>query len=528
MPGPENVGPRARLLIRGVLTGGGSQAGILLVSLLVTPVVVHRLGMERYGLWALAAALVSHLGLLDMGVGNGLVRYLAAHRARGDDAAFNGVLRLGLFFYGGFGVLLFPVVILSMGPLMEALAVRPELRGEISFLLAGVTAIFLLRTIFSVHRAALAAVERIDLNNKIAFAMAIPGGIGSVLAVTLGFGIPGLVVNGAVTAALAIVVQCAAAYRFVPGIRLLPFELDFSLAPELLGYGLRVQGTRLAELIYGQVDKVALGLLIGAVPVGEYDIGMKLSVLAAALPTLILPVILPTTSILAATGDREQLRVLHQRAAKYVALVVAPVTGYVIVAAPSILGLWIGTAVAVPAAPVARLLVLGGSLYLALGVSRLVSRGIGLPQLEMKAGLIMAAANVALTFALIPLIGPVGAPIGSCAAGLAGGLCFLVFFMREVSAPWGLDPLGPMLAPAISAGVAALGGAGGALLLRAFVTPSGRMGALLEILASGIPFVVIYAAGIFKGSLIDEYDQRVARETWSVARAALSRSVAAP
>ncbi len=528
MRGPDTVGPRARRLIRGVLTGGGSQAGVLMVSLLVTPIVVAGLGMERYGLWALAGALVSHLGLLDMGVGNGLVMFLAAHRARGDDAAFNGVVRLGIFLYGAFGLILLPAVILCTGPLMEALAVRAALRGEIAFLIAGTTAIFVLRTTFSVHRTVIASAERIDLNNRIAFAIAIPGGAGAAAAAGLGFGLPGLVVNGFLVALITIAVQWIAARRVVPALRHLPFTLDWSLAPQLLGYGLRVQGTRIAELIYGQVDKLALGLLIGAAAAGAYDLGMKLSILAAAVPGLILPGILPTTSILAATGDREQLRLLHQRAAKYVALVVAPVTAYVIVAAPALLKLWLGDAAAASAAPVARLLVLGGCLHLALGVSRLVSRGLGMPQLEMRAGLLMAAANAALTFALVPLLGAVGAPIATCAAGLAGGLCFLALFRREVSASWGLDPLGPMIAPALSAALAAAGAAGGLFLLHLAAAPAGRGGALLEALASGVPFLALYAAGIFKGSLIDEYDQRLARETWTLARTALFRSEAAP
>jgi O-antigen/teichoic acid export membrane protein len=516
---PDRIGPRARRLVRNVVTGGGSQAGVLLVSLAVTPVLVAGLGMSRYGLWALAGVLVNYLGLLDLGVGTAFVRFLAFHHARDDGRRYNSVVRLGLFFYALFAALTLPAVIAARRPLLEALRVAPDMLAEASFLLIGVTVIFLLRSQFVVYRAAVSAVERIDVNNRIALYVALPSGAGAILVVWLGFGLRGLVLNGLATALVTVVAQTIAAYRLVPMLRLRPLTVDWSVAPELLRYGFRVQATRLAELLNGHIDKLVLGFLIGTVSVGLYDLGLKLSLLAAALPTLILPAVLPTTSLLEAKGDRELLESLHRRASKYVGLILAPAAMFTLVATPSILRFWIGQGGLEESVVAARLLIVGAVPLLALGVSRLVARGIGLPQMEMRASMVMAGANLLLSIGLVRWIGAVGAPLGSACAGLLGGGVFLALFRRGISNRFDLDPVRPIARPFLAAGLASAGALAGLCLARWLEVPGGRVGALAELVLAGVPFCAVYLAAVLRSSLLDEYDHRVARETWALASA---------
>ena len=53
------------------------------ISLIYTPFMLHMLGQNEYGLYSLAASVVSYLTVLDLGFGSAVVRYTAKFRAEG-------------------------------------------------------------------------------------------------------------------------------------------------------------------------------------------------------------------------------------------------------------------------------------------------------------------------------------------------------------------------------------------------------------------------------------------------------------
>ena len=52
-----------------------------LVGLLYTPFMIHKMGQSEYGLYALVASVISYLTILDLGLGNAVIRYTAKFRA---------------------------------------------------------------------------------------------------------------------------------------------------------------------------------------------------------------------------------------------------------------------------------------------------------------------------------------------------------------------------------------------------------------------------------------------------------------
>ena len=54
----------------------GRLCGILTV-LFLTPYIINSIGVERYGIWAIAVAITGYFGLLDFGLGESFVKYIA-------------------------------------------------------------------------------------------------------------------------------------------------------------------------------------------------------------------------------------------------------------------------------------------------------------------------------------------------------------------------------------------------------------------------------------------------------------------
>lgn len=66
----------------------------LIVGLVYTPIMLRLLGQAEYGLYSLLGSMVGYLSILDLGLGNTMVRYTAANRANGDrtrEAKLNGL-----------------------------------------------------------------------------------------------------------------------------------------------------------------------------------------------------------------------------------------------------------------------------------------------------------------------------------------------------------------------------------------------------------------------------------------------------
>lgn len=56
----------------------------VLSTLLLTPFIIRTLGQAEYGVYKLAFAINAYLLLLDLGIGNAIVRYIAKYKSEGN------------------------------------------------------------------------------------------------------------------------------------------------------------------------------------------------------------------------------------------------------------------------------------------------------------------------------------------------------------------------------------------------------------------------------------------------------------
>lgn len=87
------------------------------VAFVMSPVMVHGLGNRDYGIWELLVGLVGYMGVLDLGLGPALVRYVARAEGKGDVPELNRVFNTGLFALTGAGFLgLLVLAVLALEP----------------------------------------------------------------------------------------------------------------------------------------------------------------------------------------------------------------------------------------------------------------------------------------------------------------------------------------------------------------------------------------------------------------------------
>ncbi len=83
-----------------------------IVGIVMTPFIVRMLGDSEYGLFALIGAFVGYLSILDLGLTNAVVRFVAKYRAQKDDKGQENFLAVSLIIYSviSLAVVIFGIV----------------------------------------------------------------------------------------------------------------------------------------------------------------------------------------------------------------------------------------------------------------------------------------------------------------------------------------------------------------------------------------------------------------------------------
>lgn len=80
----------------------------VIIMFIMSPVIVRSLGNRDYGIWEIVISLVGYMGILDLGVGPALLRYVAVAESKRDSKELQAVISSAQFFYflvGSFAVL---------------------------------------------------------------------------------------------------------------------------------------------------------------------------------------------------------------------------------------------------------------------------------------------------------------------------------------------------------------------------------------------------------------------------------------
>ena len=69
---------RNRRIVSGIVSGVLVKVVTVSVTLLMVPITLNYLGQERYGVWVTMISLLAWLGMVDLGLANGLTPTLSA------------------------------------------------------------------------------------------------------------------------------------------------------------------------------------------------------------------------------------------------------------------------------------------------------------------------------------------------------------------------------------------------------------------------------------------------------------------
>jgi O-antigen/teichoic acid export membrane protein len=405
------------VLLNSLATGAGN-GWAMIVALVSLPLLLRGLGPAGFGTWALLQTLSGVNGwfsLVQTGVGTAVTRDIAGHAARDDRERAGEAAGSGLALFVLFGVVA-ALVLAFAGPLLlptvfrTPIGLRSDLRVAIA--LFGIQVAVDLFTEGS--ESCLEGFQRVDLSRVVDAARRTAVAAATAAAALSGAGLRGVAAASLAASLLGSAVGAVVLRRAMGGVRM---RISRAAASSLLRYGRSIALLRPLGVLQRTMDRIIVGIFLGPAAVAAVEIATQLANGAAALLSGTIYAVIPAASWLDARGDHRSLRELLDRGTRYSMLVALPVAVGTAIAAGPLIRLWVGGGY--PTAALLAGVALAGvavSAPLAAGSEILV--GIGQAVDVLRAAVVALTVNLALSIALVPLIGPVGTFLGTLVASL--------------------------------------------------------------------------------------------------------------
>ncbi|MDA8292326.1 MAG: polysaccharide biosynthesis C-terminal domain-containing protein [Actinomycetota bacterium] len=428
--GAEDTGAVLRRIGGGLSWNTTAQAATVVLNLGLTPFLLTRLGVDRYGIFALTASFRGLLSNLDGGLGPTAYRYFAVHAGSGDRRATSSLLATMLVLTAlVVGLVTGASAIFAPG-IMSLVHASPALRESGALLVREYMPIMFVGALRAMFQRIVMANHRwAYYNGTVIASEVVYVGLAFAL-VDSGLGLSGLVLAFAGSEAVALVSAVAGAWHFVD-VRHMRLARRSELR-DLLRFSSRVQIAEVASSFNFEIDALIVGLIFPVRYVSFYSIGSNVSSQLAGLPGNALP---PISVTLSRTFGRSTLRDTLDEFVAIQRMWVRTIAAFPLVAAVAVLfgvDRWLGGQAEL-AGVVAAILLVGQSPLLYSGVMDTLGKAANRPGLESRYLGVGMAVNIPFTVGLAFGVGMLGVPIGTGLGQMASSVYFLRIARRQIA-----------------------------------------------------------------------------------------------
>ena len=299
---------RMRLLRRNLVSTYVVYGASVLAALVVTPVIVHALGKEAYGLWVFIGSITVFVQLLDLGVGPSVVRFGAHARGARTPEEISALASVGIVVYAiiGAATVVVGVVLAVVVPYLISIPddlVDPA-RAATLLVVAGIAVRFPMG-LFNNLLLGQQRYDVVNLGNLVGLVVYF------VLVVSILPWYGGIVLLAAVTLLSTVVrlgVPLVWLRRELPFLRLRRALVDRLRVRELLAFSWHNFLIHLASKVAYSSDVIVVGIVLGAKAAALYGVPSRIFGLVLGLGTGATDLLYPAFAELEGADERRRQR----------------------------------------------------------------------------------------------------------------------------------------------------------------------------------------------------------------------------
>ncbi|HUP32680.1 MAG TPA: oligosaccharide flippase family protein, partial [Gaiellaceae bacterium] len=253
----------AALIVRNTLVSGVGGFAAVLAPLILTPLLIDRLGVEAYAVWIFATTLTlsaGYLSLADLGVQQAAVRFIADARSAGDMTRANEFFSTSFALFLAIAVVAAPAIALASPAIVGLFGIHEGIadHATLSFQIVAASLLFDLPSL--AYRSMLEGTQHYVAVRIVDLVRVLLVSVGTVAALLLGYGLVALAVVSLAAAAFALGASALAVKLVVPDSDLARRHVGRRHFRKLMTFGGALFSLRIVSVIYRQMDRVIVAL----------------------------------------------------------------------------------------------------------------------------------------------------------------------------------------------------------------------------------------------------------------------------
>jgi O-antigen/teichoic acid export membrane protein len=416
--------------LKNIASSWGGLAVNIAVGFFLSPLILHHLGDDAFGLWVLIFSLTGYYGIFDFGIRSSIVRFVSKFKATGEKDELARLVNTSLFTHVCLAGLLLVPTVLGSFYVDRLFRIPPSFLKDARSLFLIVGCSLALGFPLGISGGILEGLQAFYLINWMNIITTL---LRAVLIVYVLWHGLGLLTLALITVSLPLI---SAAVRSVIAQRLLAIPygwkyVDRNSLRQIVSYSSVTFVIIVAMKLRFKTDAVIIGTFLSAAAITHFSIGGRLVDYATEVVSSLAQIFTPMSSQFHAIGDHERLRKIFIAGNRACAFVMFPICVSLMVMGKSVIEAWMGPRY-VSSYIVMMILLIPTTLYFAQTGSNRILFGTSQHKPLAYVALIEGVANVILSIALVRPLGIVGDAIGTAIPLLCTALIFLPRHMCRI------------------------------------------------------------------------------------------------
>jgi O-antigen/teichoic acid export membrane protein len=315
------------------------------IAFIYTPFMIRLLGQSEYGLYALIGSVAGYLSILDLGLGNTIVRYNSLNRANGDkvtESKLNGMFLILYSLIGVLTVIVGTIIYFNIENIFSASLTSTEVyKAKIMIIILSIN--FALSFPLTVFGSIIQAYEKFVVFKALTIVRSLLIPLFTLPFLFLGYGSITMVMITTLVNITVLLFNAIYCFKYLQ-VKIIFGKVETSFLKEVTGYSFFIFLNVLVNQIYWNTGQFILGVTTSTALVAVFAIGMQIVTLYMMFSTAISNLFLPKLSIMVANNATyEELSDVMIRVGRIQFIILAYILCVFILFGKPFITLWAGT-----------------------------------------------------------------------------------------------------------------------------------------------------------------------------------------
>lgn len=404
------------------------------ISLIYTPIMLRLLGQSEYGLYNLANSVIGYLGILDLGLGNAVIRYTAQYRAKNDKQGEQNLHGMFVMIYSILAIIIIIagiILVSNINTIFSNKLTTVELQ-RMKILMS--IMIFNLAISFplSVFGGIITAYEHFVFPKIIVIIRAILNPFIMIPLLLMGYKSVGMIV--ASTIVNLIFIGANIYYCFIKlKIRIKFTKVKLSILKEISGYSFFIFLNIIVDKIYWSTDQFILGAVSGTIAVAVYSVASTINNYYMNFSTAISGVFLPkVTNMITKNASDKEISDLFIKTGRIQYIIMAFILGGFFIVGKEFMVVWAGRDY-IQAYYICLVIMMPLTIPLIQNIGITILQAKNMHRFRSKVYITIAIVNIFCSIPLAKLFGGIGAALSTGISLLIGNIIIMnIYYYKKI------------------------------------------------------------------------------------------------